>query len=215
MKRIFSLLLILSLIAWPALAETPADPLLEQALALARRLGELAASEDYVAAYSTSSAVSEVIAVWAEGDYDAPAAVGRLTLDPDATATLIAALSGGAQLSGLPETVYEEISQRMLSALPSMLIGTAGVENIAAASIMTIRTAFVCETCDTPALYILGYEHGTSVAVTFQPCQDGAVLAQACFIDSPARNSSDDDYFNVLAVLNVLGVIEFEEVPLP
>lgn len=212
MKRVFSLLLILSLlVVLPAQAETPADPLLDQAVALARRLGELAASEDYVAAYSTSSAISEIIAVWAEGDYDAPAAVGRSTLNPDAMATIIAALSRDTQIVGLPDAVYGEISRRMLSALPSLFAGTAGVESIAAVSVMTIQTAFVCEACDTPTLYILRYEQGASVAVTFQPCQDGAVLAQACFLNMPAGEGN----FNAIAMLSALGLINFEEVPLP
>ena len=213
MKHLFSLLLILSLLALPAQAETPADPLLDQAIALACRLGELAASEGYVAAYSTSGAISEIVAAWASGNYGAPAAAQRVTLDAEATGALLAGLSGEGTLSGLSETAYGELSRRVLDSLPTMALGMAGTETIAAASIMTVRTAFVCDGCDAPALYMLSYASGAPVAVTFQPYQDGAVIAQACFLGSPQTDAGA--LSGILAVLSGLGVTSVEEVPLP
>ena len=215
MKRAILLFLILSLCALPVLGETATDPLLDQAVALARRLGELAACEDYVAAYSASPAIDKIVAVWAAGDYSSPATVQRATLEPEAILTLITALTGAAPSSGLSETAYEELSRRLLNSLPSMVNGTAGTETIAAASIMTIQTAFLCEACDAPTLYILSYAHGTPVSVTFQPYEDGAVLAQAYFLGSPSDGESDAFLSGALAMLSALGVTEFEEIQRP
>ena len=212
MKRMFLLAFAMSLLVVSASAQTSADPLAEQAVALASRLGELAASEGYVAAYGASSAVGEIVAEWAKGDYGAPAAIHRATLDPDKALSLVAGLSGTDAPFGLSETAYEELSRRMLGSLASMINGTAGAETIAAASLMTVQTAMVCESCDAPTLYVLRYERGTPVAVTFQPCQDGAALVQTCFLALPAGDALDAALFGALAML---GAEELEEIPLP
>lgn len=215
MKRFLSLLLMLSLLAVPALAETTADPLAEQAIALGARLGELAASEVYVAAYSASDTIAEAVAAWAEGDYGMPAAIQRVTLDPASANILITALMGVDSSAGLSGAAYDELARRLLTALPTMINSTLGAETLAATSIMTIQTAILCEACEMPTLYILSYERGAPVTVAFQPCQDGAVLAQAGFLGLPSGEAAETVLSGAIAALGALGMTELEEIPLP
>lgn len=215
MKRFVSLLLILLLLAMPALAETTADPLVDHAIALGGRLGELAANEAYVNAYSASDAIAEVVAAWAEGDYGMPVAIQRATLNLEAANILITELMGADSSAGLPGAAYDEFTRRLLGALPTMMNGALGAETLAAASIMTIQTAILCEACEMPTLYILSYERGAPVTVAFQPCQDGAVLAQAGFLGLPSGEPSDAVLSGAIAALGALGMTAFEEIPLP
>ena len=223
MKRVILVLSFLLLLVSFSLAEESGEPLLTQAIALGARIGELAGSELYISAFSASDSINEVISRWAEGDYTAPVAAMRTTLDTDSAlsiASLLTAQQVDADGEGNPtdsvsDTVREELARRLLNALPTMLNGSAGTETIAAASIMSIQTAFLCEACDTPALYILTYEGGMPVAVTFQPCQDGVVTAQACFLALQGDASGSGLALqSALSMLNLMGIGPLEEIPL-
>lgn len=206
MKRTMLILFALLLLVPVSLAQESGEALLAQAVALGERMGELAASEAYVAAFTSSDSIGGIIAGWGEGDYSAPAAVWRSTLNADAALSAASMLTNAQQ----PDAAREELSRRLLSSLPSMANAAAGAEVIAATSIMTAQTAFVCEACDEATIYILTYASGTPVAVTFQPCQDGAVVAQAYFLAV-----SDSDLQTALGMLSLMGASAFEEVALP
>lgn len=207
MKRIFLSVVVVLLCAAlcvPCALAEDIDPLLEQAKALAVRLSELAESDAYLRIISGSESIIEIIEGW-RGDYSAPTSALRVTLESGER--LLPAMTS-VEIDPSDE-IADLLTRRLFAVIPSTINAAQGTEALAATSALTTNTAFVCETCDAPALYILTFENGMSVAATFVPYQDGAVIAQATFLAADAEAWSP-----TLESLQALEVLRLEEIAL-
>ena len=180
MKRILAFLIALTLVLTPALAlAEAAEPvsLTERGLDLIRymaSLASLASDPAYVAMYSASQDVEALVSAFAAGSYDRAQSVSLLSFSDSA----LTAMAGDA-LSGQDMTpaVREYIRNRLPSALLSSVNARQGVNQIAAASILSQSRLFVDEAVTEPMIYIHVFDDSTVVAVTFTPGEGGAVSA--------------------------------------
>ena len=177
MKRILAFLIALTLVLTPALAlAEAAEPvsLTERGLDLIRYTASLASDPSYVAMYSASQDVEALVSAFAAGSYDRAQSVYLLSFSDSA----LTAMAGDA-LSGQDMTpaVREYIRNRLPSALLSSVNARQGVNQIAAASILSQSRLFVDEAVTEPMIYIYVFDDSTVVAVTFTPGEGGAVSA--------------------------------------
>lgn len=185
LRRITAILMVL--VCWTVLPTALAeDALLLHAVEMAADMDTLAESPLYMEAMNPAGEVRNLVAQFAEGEYAAPSAVWRTQLKPDA---LLPALSADGESQSEEALVARELLRRTSDSCVNMLNAREGVTAVAASAILTVSRAFPMEELESGCLYLLQYEKGLSVAVSFWPEGDGVVSAVARFMlaDDPAE----------------------------
>ena len=119
LKKIIAALTALMLLAGSALAEE--NWYLEKGLALAERLGALAADEAYLQAYTSSSDVADAVRAFGQSDFLAPVSAKMLTLPDAETSKSIVRMAMSAAGSSLSDAAVEELARDLPSAFVSLL----------------------------------------------------------------------------------------------
>ena len=152
--------------------------LYEQGLGVISLMAEAAGSEEYVGAYTGSPEIMEMIQGIAEGDYVSPKAVYSLSVNDE----VLLAMLGLENSVGISAELKDTLSNRALSSLITQINGYAGVNSLAASSVLTFGKTFVDGSLTEDVIYIYTYESALPVAVTFSTGENGAVSAGGNFI---------------------------------
>lgn len=176
MKRIFVLLLALSLLLTCALAESD---LAAQAISLVQRMDALAGNAAYRACISVSGGeMGRMVEEFAAGDHDQPRLVVAADIGGFTELMLEQVAASGAELDSVAR---EELVSKMSNAMVMQLVGSKGVNTLAAVNSMITGTIFAREGEEAQGVYILLYESATPAAVSWT-ARNGAVSMTAMFL---------------------------------
>ena len=85
-------------------------------------------------------------------------------------------------LNGISAELKENLLSRSFGSLITQINGYAGLNKLAASSVLTLGTSFVDSSITEDMIYIYTFENAFPVAVTFSIGEDGAVSAGGNFI---------------------------------
>ena len=174
MRKMIALLTVLCSLFTFAAADV--DTQMAWAMETTDLLYRTAANETYMAAVMADKQMLELVNAWADGDPSAPHAVYRIVFDMDFLAEILFESTGGLD-KDLPLR-----NERILMAIPNMMISSQRVISVAASSATRTSKAYVGECgCE---LWLIDYEQGGDVVVTFCPYDTGAVVVTASFLGS-------------------------------
>lgn len=185
-------------------ARTQYSPALlyQKGLALLQRTGALAQDEGYVRAFTGNASLQRLAGEMGAQDYGAPQTVYAVEGLEEAYLSLLSqSAQEGAPLSGQAQAA---ISQRAAASLGSLINGLSGVEQVAAASLLTVQQAFVCSGLSQSVVYLYLYEGPYAGLVAFTPYEEETVLASACLFRRDALQGVRVQ--DVQALLQLLGL---------
>lgn len=152
--------------------------LYEQGLAVVSLMAEAAQSEEYVGAYTGNPEIMGIIQNVGNGDYTTPKAVYSIAVNEE----ILLAMLGLENLDGISAELKDTLLSRTFGSLITQINGYAGVNNLAASSVLTLGKSFVDSSLTEDVIYIYTYENALPVAVTFSVGENGAVSAGGNFI---------------------------------
>lgn len=178
--------------------------LYDHGLELVSIIEEMAESEEYIAVYTGSPRISDVISDFGDGDYSSPSKVYRL----EPAAEIIAEYAHSAELSGMSDKVKDMVFAKTIAALATQANAVDGAENLAATTVCTAGKTFVNSEISDPVIYVYVYDNGYPVAVTFTAGENSTVSASAMFISCSIFDTSSvqaiDEFFG--------GMVKAEEI---
>ena len=181
-KKICAVLIMSLVMVLCACAESKSEvsekTLYEQGMDVVAIMAEAARMEDYTRAYTGSSDLMEIVNRVGAGDYSSPKAVYSVAVSEES----ILGMLGMENLDGFSNALKETMLSRAIGALTTQINGYAGVNNLAAASVLTLGKSFVDNNLSEDVIYIYTFENGFPVAVTFTVGENGAVSAGGNFI---------------------------------
>ncbi len=152
--------------------------LYDHGLDLVDLMEEMVESDTYRQIYTASGEIETVLKRAAEGEYDEPKAVYKITL-PEEMIYELAEIQGMGDMS---EELKNYMGGRTALALASQINGAAGVNAIAASSICTAGKTFVHPALDGQEIYLYTFSHGAPAFVVFNEGEDDTVSANSTFI---------------------------------
>ena len=179
MKRFLLCLAVIWMAAFPTLAEVSIP---NEAVVLTAQMDRLMEDDAYLQMMIGSSAPTNPIVklahTWREGDYSIP----RMVVHADTSNLLqkMPELYAAAGVQTLSSKALETLNRKLPMALPSMLIGFAGSEKLAASTACSNSTVFASE-AEGSGLFILLYSNGIPAMAAWRGSQ-GAVQMQTCFM---------------------------------
>lgn len=152
--------------------------LYEQGLDVISLMAEAAGTEEYVGAYTGNPEIMGIIENIGSGDYTRPKAVYALSVNE----TVLLGMLGLENADSISDELKDNLLSRTFGSLITQINGYAGVNNLAASSVLTLGKSFVDNTLTEDVIYIYTYENALPVAVTFSVGENGAVSAGGNFI---------------------------------
>ena len=152
--------------------------LYEQGLGVIALMAEAAQAEEYVGAYTGNPEIMEIIQNIGTGDYTTPTAVYSLSVSDE----VLLGMLGLENLNGISAKLKENLLSRSFGSLITQINGYAGVNNLAASSVLTLGKSFVDSSLTEDVIYIYTFENALPVAVSFTVGENGSVSAGGNFI---------------------------------
>ncbi len=165
----------------------------EQGLEIIALMAEMARSDRYMAAYTQDTALQELVASAASGEYTAPDRVYAITLPQGVLDALVSSMG----MEGLSPELLEYTQARCCAVIPTQLNAAEGASVLAASSLCTAGKTFVSTELSESTIYLYTFPEGLPVLVTFTPGEGGAVSASGTFLfrqglDFPSEQSVKD-----------------------
>lgn len=159
-------------------SNTSDKSLYEQGLGVISLMAEAAQAEEYVGAYTGNPEIMEIIQNVGAGDYTTPKAVYSLSVNDEVLLSML----GLENLNGISAELKDNLLSRSFGSLITQINGYAGVNNLAASSVLTLGKSFVDSTLAEDVIYIYTFENALPVAVSFTVGENGSVSAGGNFI---------------------------------
>ena len=159
-------------------SNTSDKSLYEHGLSVISLMAEAASTEEYVGAYTGNPEIMEIIQNVGGGDYTTPKAVYSLSVSDEVLLSML----GLENPNGISVELKDNLLNRSFGSLITQINGYAGVNNLAASSVLTLGKSFVDSTLTEDVIYIYTFENAFPVAVTFSVGENGAVSADGNFI---------------------------------
>ncbi len=102
-------------------------------------MAEAASAEEYVAAYTSNPEIMEIIQNVEAGDYTTPTAVYSLSVSDEVLLSIL----GLENLNGISAELKDNLLSRTFGSLITQINGYAGVNGLAASSVLTRGKSFV------------------------------------------------------------------------
>ena len=185
------------------------DPMIQNVVEIAGRIDILAESELFMSYYSYGMVDEKQVEAVSYGDHTRP--VRAFHLDGQ---TLIAGLYAGADAADMLDFTRPELLRDLVNELPEILWGRREDTELSVLALLARYKVFALEGAQGCGLYILLYEEGAPVLVTWT-AQNDCVSAAAFFMPDETLAAVDDaqdvsDWFASAG----MPVVTFEEVPL-
>jgi len=182
MKKIISIMMMIMVMSLCACAETKGvvseKTLYEHGMDVIKIMAEASRAEEYVEIYTGGPELKEIIRTIGEGDYSAPNAVYSVRISEEAVLGIL----GMENLDGYSDALKETLLSRTFGALITQINGYAGVNKLAASSVLALGKSFVDTALTEEVIYIYAFENAFPVAVTFTIGENGAVTAGGNFV---------------------------------
>lgn len=159
-------------------SNTSDKSLYEQGLGVISLMAEAAQAEEYVGAYTGNPEIMEIIQSVGARDYTTPKAVYSLSVSDEVLLSML----GLENPNGISAELKDNLLSRSFGSLIAQINGYAGVNNLAASSVLTLGKSFVDSTLAEDVIYIYTFENAFPVAVTFTVGENGAVSVSGNFI---------------------------------
>lgn len=159
-------------------SNTSDKSLYEHGLSVISLMEEAASTEEYVGAYTGNPEIMEIIQNVGGGDYTTPKAVYSISVSDEVLLSML----GLENPNGISAELKDNLLNRSFGSLITQINGYAGVNNLAASSVLTLGKSFVDSTLTEDVIYIYTFENSFPVAVTFSVGENGAVSADGNFI---------------------------------
>ncbi len=180
-----------------------------QGLDIISLMGEMVQSDSYFASYSSTPALKDcmegISRAISEGQYDKPSAVYCLSLREEGIAEMFR--KAGTDPSGdMSDRLKAYMQSKIFGSCASLLNSSAGTEALAASSIYTCTTSFVCSEASENVIYLYTYENANPVLISFIVGEGHAVYASGTYILSENIDMAD----MASSANDVLGVSLFQ-----
>ena len=150
--------------------------LAEKGLELIDRMNRLARSEEYLTLMTGASEIRDEIAVITAIDYTKPREIYLV--------------DGAAFVADTTDFIRNYMRKRTLRSVASMINGRNGTQSLAATAMLQVDDAFRCEAVGHTVIFLYTYGSPYSVQVTYDPAEDGTVMALASFVKlSPSETT--------------------------
>lgn len=176
LKKIIAALMALTLLAGSALAEE--DWYLKKGLALAGRLGALAADEGYLQVYTASPDIADAALAFGQSDLSAPISAKMLILPDDEVSKSIVRMAVSAAGGSLSDAATEQLARGLPTMLVSALNARQSQTWLALSSVLGTGESYLQPEAFTPGVLALEYPE-CAVAVAFSYSGEGIVSAHA------------------------------------
>ncbi len=142
--------------------------LVEKGLELIERMNRLARSEEYLTLMTGASEIRDEIAVITATDYTKPREIYLV--------------DGAAFVADTTDFIRNYIRKKTIRSVASMINGRNGTLHLTATAMLQVDDAFRCEAVGHTIIVLYTYGSPYSVLVTYDPAQDGTVMALASFV---------------------------------
>ncbi len=142
--------------------------LAEKGLELIDRMNRLARSEEYLNLMTGASEMRDEIAVITATDYTKPREIYLV--------------DGAAFVADTTDFIRNYMRKRTLRSVASMINGRNGTQSLAVTAMLQVDDAFRCEAVGHTVIFLYTYGSPYSVLVTYDPTEDGTVMALASFV---------------------------------
>lgn len=150
--------------------------LAEKGLELIDRMNRLAHSEEYLNLMTGASEIRDEIAVITAIDYTKPREIYLV--------------DGAAFVADTTDFIRNYMRKRTLRSVASMINGRNGTQSLAVTAMLQVDDAFRSEAVGHTIIFLYTYGSPYSVLVTYDPTEDGTVMALASFVKlSPSETT--------------------------
>ena len=140
-------------------------------------LAEMSKSEEYISLLSGSTEIRSILGEVSKGNYTQPKAVYRISIPESAALNLME-----LDISGLSETLQENIKSKVSSMIFSQINAMGGATTLAASSVCTAEKTFVSDELEEDQIYLYTFSNAVPATVTFTRGEDGTVAATGTFL---------------------------------
>ncbi|MDE6337348.1 MAG: hypothetical protein K2L34_12340 [Muribaculaceae bacterium] len=151
----------------------------ESAMELIGLTVDKARSEEYLKIYTTHPAILNTIKEFADGNYETPEHIYSLELSEEKVCEFLSDHELINSFDTFPHNIRQEIINKFITGIPSLLEGRAGVDNLAASTFLTTQQIAVNKELSQSTLLIYTFSEGTPIAVLYFIGKDNAVLTVA------------------------------------
>ena len=151
--------------------------LAKKGLELIDRMNRLAHSEEYLNLMTGASEIRDEIAVITATDYTKPREIYLV--------------DGAAFVADTTDFIRNYMRKRTLRSVASMINGRNGTQSLAATAMLQVDDAFRCEAVGHTVIFLYTYGSPYSVQVTYDPAEDGTVMALASFVKLSSSETTE------------------------
>ena len=151
----------------------------ETAMELIDLTVDKAKSEEYLKIYTTHPAILNTIKEFASGNYDTPQNVYTIELSEETVCNYLLGHQLIDSFETFPDNIRQEIINKFIIGIPSLLEGQAGVDNLAASTFLTTQQIAVNKELSQNTLLIYTFSEGTPIAVLYFIGKGNAILTVA------------------------------------
>ncbi|MDE6794158.1 MAG: hypothetical protein K2J63_02505 [Muribaculaceae bacterium] len=151
----------------------------ESAMELINLTVDKARSEEYLKIYTTHPAILNTIKEFADGNYETPEHIYSIELSEGKVCEFLSQHELINSFDTFPNNIRQEIINKFITGIPSLLEGQAGVDNLAASTFLTTQQIAVNKELSQSTLLIYTFSEGTPIAVLYFIGKDNAVLTVA------------------------------------
>lgn len=151
----------------------------ETAMELIGLTVDKAKSKEYLKIYTTHPAILNTIKDFADGNYETPEHIYSLELSKEKVCKFLSEHELIDTFETFSDNIRQEIINKFILGIPSLLEGQAGVDHLAASTFLTTQQIAVNKELSQSTLLIYTFSEGTPIAVLYFIGKDNAVLTVA------------------------------------
>lgn len=151
--------------------------LYETGMELVRLTTDKAMSKNYIGYLTTHPAILNTIETFASGNYDVPAHVYQIELSDDKIIQYISNHGLIASFDSIPDKLKQEIINKFILGIPSLIEGMTNVENLAASSFLTSQLVSVNKELTQNTILLYDFKDATPIAVVFLKGKNNTFVA--------------------------------------
>lgn len=151
--------------------------LYETGMELVRLTVDKAMSKNYMGYLTTHPAILNTIKTFTSGNYDVPAHVYQIELSDDKIMQYVSNHGLIGSFDSIPDKLKQEIINKFILGIPSLIEGMTNVENLAASSFLTSQLVSVNKELTQNTVLLYDFKDATPIAVVFLKGKNNAFVA--------------------------------------
>ena len=155
--------------------------LYDRGLAVIELMAEMTESEAYIGLTTANDGIRAIIQNDLAGEHEEPKAVYSVSI-PEEQLWAWWDMAEMEETGEISQELRAFLQHRILTSIPSVINGMAGVEELAAANACTAQKTFAVKNEMEDVTYLYVFEDAAPAAVTFTAGEDGTVSASGTFL---------------------------------